>query len=87
MHKTIQTIKTALAHAKFENPDIESGVTDLVTELGNDLDGDEVSYIPGLRVDNAESALLDTLNDADEEAEEVVIPDAEDDDDDVEDGE
>lgn len=82
MHHTLQVLKTAMAHATFTNEDVESATLELITELGNDLEGDEASYLPGVRVDRAESDLQVALNDADDEAEEVVV---EADDDDAED--
>lgn len=91
MHQTIQALKSAMAYAVFSNEDIESGVNNLLTELGEDLEQEDATYDPGMSVERAQTTLEVALNDADEASEDLddaiasASPeDGEDDDDDAE---
>lgn len=48
---TIKTIKTALTHAEFKDPDIKAATDKLLTKLGDELDA--VGYDAGSEVEEA----------------------------------
>ena len=48
---TVKTIKTALTHAEFKDPDIGAAVDKLLTKLGDELDA--VGYDAGSEVEEA----------------------------------
>jgi hypothetical protein len=83
MHPVIQTLRSGIAYATFENADVKEAVDNLVNILGYDLEVAE--YEPATKTDVSAAELEKVLNEADKEVEDEDDEDDDDNEDDDED--
>lgn len=68
MHPVIQTLKNALAYAKFADDDVRDATLELVDQIGTDL---APEYEQGSTVDDAVNVLEEALNNTDSVSEDT----------------
>lgn len=66
----LDTLKKALAYARFEDPSIKAGVNDVVDQLQTELSGEQ--YEEGTAVEEATATLVSALDATDTRKEEAA---------------
>lgn len=71
MHPVMKVIKSSLAYAKFESPDIKDATIKLIESCGTDLDVPNSDWEQPNYVDDAVKSLEDAISDYDAKGEAI----------------
>lgn len=72
MHPAMKTIKSALAYAKFESPDIKESAIKLIETCGTDLDVPNLDWEQSNQVDRAIKEVEDSISEYDGKREAIA---------------